>query len=303
MSEAPEAPGVRWLELRCLVPETDPLALEAFDEACLGVTPAGFVSEGPDAPPGEVAPPPAGWTRYRLYVGESQLEAARLALAIALEPFPGATVEFSPLEDGWRDRWKAWFEPVEISPRLALTLPWRELPPVVGREVIVIEPGMAFGTGQHETTRLCLEGIDGLAAAGALPARVLDVGCGTGVLAIAAARLGAVEVLGIDNDPQAVAAARDNLAPNGVEGRVTFATTPIEAVEGRFGLVVANIMAHVLIALGEAIRARVAPGGSLHLSGVLVEQEAEVRGAYEALGLTHLQTAVDNGWVRVDLRG
>lgn len=294
--------GVTWIEVKLTVPETDPLRLEAVDEACLQLSPGGFVMEGDDAPPGDDPPPPRGWSRYRVYVGEAQLEAAKIALGAVSSPFAGARIEHAPLDDGWRERWKAYFEPIEVSERLVVAPPWREIAPKPGQQVVWIEPAMAFGTGQHETTQLCLQGVDELAARGALPETVLDVGTGTGVLALAAACLGAGHVFGVDTDPQAVAAATENAEKNGpIAATWSFSGAPVDAVPGAFGLVLANIMAHVLIALAEPIAARVAVGGVLMLSGVLVEQAGEVVAAYEAHGLRHHHTEALRGWVRIDL--
>ena len=302
-TQDPELDGPVWVELRLLVPETDPLALEPLDEACLVVAPGGFVVEGADVPPGDDPPPPFGWQRYRVYVGETEVEAARHSLAVALAPWPEASVTVAPLPEGWQDRWKQWFVPVEISPRLVVTPPWHADKVVAdgapGVRLIVIEPGMAFGTGQHETTWLCLEGIDALADAGALPPSVLDVGSGTGVLAIGAALFGAARVHGVDNDPVAVKAARVNAQDNGLGERATFAGTPIAEVEGLWDLVIANIMTHVLLSMQGDLVARVAPGGMLMLSGILREQEEEILEAFTAHGLSHVRTATRGGWVRI----
>jgi len=300
-----EMDGPVWVELRLLVPETDGLLLEPLDEACLEVAPGGFVVEGADVPPGDEPPPPFGWSRYRVYVGEPEVEAARQGLEAAVAQWPEATVTVAPLPEGWRDRWKQWFLPVEISPRLVVTPPWHaeRVRAEGGPELklIEIEPGLAFGTGQHETTWLCLEGIDVLAAQGALHKSVLDVGCGTGVLAVGAALCGAERVHGVDNDPVAVKAARVNAADNGVSDRVTFAGTPIAEVEGTWELVLANIMTHILLAMQADLAARVAPGGLLMLSGILREQAEEIIEAFSAHGLTHVQTITRGGWVRVDM--
>ena len=304
MSESSGSDTPTWVELRLLVPETDSLVLEPLDAACLQVAPGGFVVEGADVPPGDDPPPPVGWLRYRVYVGEAELEAGRLVLLTAAAPWPAAVLTAAPLPEGWRDRWKQWFLPVEITADLVVTPPWRadrvrtEGGPE--RRLIVIEPGMAFGTGQHETTFLCLEGIAALGSLGALPQDVLDVGCGTGVLAIGAALCGAEKVHGVDNDPMAVRAARVNAGDNGVAARVTFADTAIAEVDGVFGLVIANIMTHILLAMRDALVARVAPGGILMLSGVLVEQADEIAEAFAGDGLVHIGTVPRGGWVRVD---
>jgi len=302
MSDRADTPV--WVELRLLVPETDPLLLEPLDAACLEVAPGGFVVEGADVPPGDDPPPPTGWSRYRVYVGEAELEAARALLEAALGPWPTAEVATAPLPEGWRDRWKQWFLPVEITADLVVTPPWHaDAVRAEGgpeRRLIVIEPGMAFGTGQHETTFVCLEGVEALGRLGALPDEVLDVGCGTGVLAVGAALCGATKIHGVDNDPVAVRAARVNAQDNGVAARVTFADTPIAEVEGVYGLVLANIMTHILLSMRDELVARVAPGGILMLSGILREQEEEIVDAFAVEGLVHVGTIPRGGWVRVD---
>ncbi|TNF29046.1 MAG: methyltransferase domain-containing protein [Deltaproteobacteria bacterium] len=305
MSDSAAAENVVWVELRLLVPETDPLLLESLDSACLEVAPGGFVVEGADVPPGDEPPPPIGWSRYRVYVGEAELEQAKLILETALGRWGGAELSTAPLPEGWRDRWKEWFLPVEITPDLVVTPPWHaERVRAEGgpeRRLIVIEPGMAFGTGQHETTFVCLEGIEALGRLGALPQDVLDVGCGTGVLAVGAALAGATHVHGVDNDPVAVRAARVNARDNGVAEHVTFGDTPIAEVDGVYGLVVANIMTHILLAMRDDLIARVAPGGILMLSGILREQEDEIVEAFAVEGLVHVGTIARGGWIRVDL--
>ncbi len=300
-----EGETLHWIEVRLLVPETDALELEVFEREILQVTPGGFASESWDAPPlpGEREPVPMGWTRYLVYVGEHVLEPARLALARALTRWPDATLATAPLSDGWRERWKQYFKPLQASPRFVVAPPWEAPEVLVGQHLIVIEPAMAFGTAQHETTALCLTGIDRLyAEQDPGPKTVLDVGTGTGILAIAAALLGAEDVTGTDNDPNAVLAARDNLRLNpALAGRrIAFSDTPLDEVPGRFELVVANILTSTLIMLAPALAARVAPGGRLMLSGILAEQAPEIVAVFTAEGLGHEHTEDKNGWVRVD---
>jgi ribosomal protein L11 methyltransferase len=148
---------------------------------------------------------------------------------------------------------------------------------------VVLDPGMAFGTGSHATTALCLAALSDLL--GDRPgAAVLDVGTGSGLLAIAARKLGAGRVAANDNDPVAVEVARENAARNGVALELTSA--PVGAIAGRFDVVVANILANVLVALAPELAAKVAPGGVLLLSGILGSQEEEVRRAAVAAGLS-----------------
>jgi len=296
MSEA------HWMEVRVLVPETDQLTLEELEQSILGITPGGFAVESWDAPPSERDAVPIGSTRYLVYVGEEQLEDARVRLAHAIAAWPTAAVEVARLPEGWRDRWKLYFKPIDVSPRIVVAPPW-EVPAASDRTVLLVEPGMAFGTAQHETTALCIAGIDALYGE-RCPRTVLDVGCGTGILGIAAAVFGATDVLGTDIDPNAVLASRENEALNrAVTGaaRFVWATTPIDEVTGDWELVVANILTPTLVLLASPIVARVAAGGRLMLSGILAEHEAEILEAFVPLGLVHLGTATKNGWIRVDL--
>lgn len=294
---------LHWMELTLLVPESDALELEALEARILEVTPGGFAVEAWDAPPlpGEREAVPMGWVRYLVYVGEHMLEGARLVLEGAIAGWPGATLTVAPLDSGWRERWKQYFKPLRASARFVVAPPWESAAAPDGGHVLFIEPAMAFGTAQHETTALCLERVDGLYAARDLPT-MLDVGTGTGILAIAASLLGAKVALGVDNDPNAVVAARDNVRLNaGVVGRdLRMEGTPIGEVRGRYDLVAANILTPTLMLLKGEIASRVASGGQLMLSGILVEQAGEVVAAYEAEGLEAVGRAERNGWVRLD---
>jgi ribosomal protein L11 methyltransferase len=290
------------VEFQLLVPETDPATLMPLDAACLQVAPGGFVVEGADAPPGTVAPVPAGHLRYRVYVGEPELASATHILEAALSGIPGSTLETGSLPEGWRDRWKEWFKPLPISDQLWVTTPWHDVEAPASAELIVIEPGLAFGTGQHETTWLCLEDIDERAVAGTLPERMLDVGCGSGILAIAALRRGSVHANAIDYDPQAVRATHENAVRNGVAAFIETSTTPIADVTETYPLVIANIMAHILIRMSEPLTRSVGPQGILILSGILHEQAAEVITVFEGQGLQHVHTATRGGWVRIEFK-
>jgi ribosomal protein L11 methyltransferase len=181
--------------------------------------------------------------------------------------------EVAEVEPGaWLDAWRTFARSVRAG-RLVVHPAWTEAPPVEPDDIVLeIDPGRVFGHGGHPTTRLLLEELDGRIKGGE---RVLDVGCGSGVLSVAAAVLGAGEVLGIDIDPEAVPVTLENAKRNAVT--VTASTTPVEDVGGRYDLVLANIGADVLIELAPAIHAR---GGTLLLSGVLVERADEVAAAY-----------------------
>ncbi|MEN9787435.1 MAG: hypothetical protein RLZZ299_2699 [Pseudomonadota bacterium] len=187
-------------------------------------------------------------------------------------------------EEDWANGWKAHFQPVRVSERLVIAAPWHEVP-----GALVIEPGNAFGTGEHHTTRACLRAVDRYAAAGAT---LLDVGCGSGILALAGAKLGMV-VRGIDIDPEAVRAAREACVQNGLEAR--FDTTPVEALEGSYDLVVANLFAEVLVALAPHIR-RLAHG-PIAMAGILADRADLVRAAYA--GRPVWLDATEEGWTEI----
>ena len=188
-------------------------------------------------------------------------------------------------------------EPIEtgalwVGPR------WAVAPP--GRTVVRLEPGLAFGSGRHPTTRLCLER---LAAAPPVGGDVVDYGCGSGILAVAAAALGARRVLAVDIDPQALEATAANARVNGVSDRISAVAADAAAIDAGAGasLVVANILAGPLIELAPVLGGMAGPGGGLALSGILEAQAAEVADAYRDAFDIHTQTSRD-GWVRLDGR-
>ncbi|HEY5998757.1 MAG TPA: 50S ribosomal protein L11 methyltransferase [bacterium] len=213
--------------------------------------------------------------------------AGAAAIAVRSEPL---------LEEDWGAGWKEHFRPFRAAPHLLIKPTWAPCEPAPGDAVIEMDPGMAFGTGLHASTRLALALIDERCAAGA-PVRVLDLGTGTGILAMAAALFGAREVVALDNDPDAVAAARLNVEGNNLAGRVRVGGEDLAAITGRFELVAANITADVLVPLAPALAARLAPGGALVLAGILAgEQEREVRVAYERLGLRCAAARAEGEW-------
>ena len=196
----------------------------------------------------------------------------------AVHPEAGAVrLESAPLpEVDWEATFRLHHRPVAAGERLLIAPPW-DVPPANGREVLVIEPGMAFGTGQHATTQTCLEEIEAAAVDGARS--VLDVGTGSGILAAAAARLGVRRVVALDVDPDVVPLARENLARNDAAGVLLLVGRP-DAVRGRFDLVIANLLADALVVESPALTAAVAPGGRLVVSGLLDVQVAGVLAAY-----------------------
>jgi ribosomal protein L11 methyltransferase len=195
-------------------------------------------------------------------------------------------------ETDWVRATQAQFEPIEITSNLWIVPTWCE-PPSPNAINLRIDPGLAFGTGTHPTTRLCLEWLASLPLAGKT---VLDYGCGSGILAMAAAALGAHEVFGVDIDPHAIEAAEHNTKAN--ELRVRY-TTSSNAVRGEYDVVVANILAGPLTVLAPAICAHVKLGGALALAGILPPQVERIREAY-APWIALEVSAERDGWVRMN---
>jgi ribosomal protein L11 methyltransferase len=197
------------------------------------------------------------------------------------------------LEDqDWERAWMDDFKPMRFGEQLWIVPSWHE-PPEGDTVNILLDPGLAFGTGTHPTTRLCLEWLDGHAVAGK---SVIDYGCGSGILALAAALLGAESVIGVDNDPQALVATLDNAARNGVSIR---AYLPKEAPQEPADILVANILAGPLIELAPRLAALVKQGGAIALSGILPEQAESVSSAYTKWFA--MQPPVEHdGWIRLE---
>ena len=287
-----------WLSLGM---ETDCLHAEALADAllehgALAVSiedaDAGTPNESPQfGEPGSPTRP--GWDRSRVVaLTAANTDAARLIAACAedagLATSPPYTQEVVAEQD-WVRVTQAQFEPIRVSARLWIVPSWHDAPDPEAM-VLVLDPGMAFGTGSHPTTRLCLEWLERSVTPGL---SVLDYGCGSGILAIASARLGAAEVVGVDIDEQAVIASRSNAERNGVSAR--FQDSERE-LSGQFDLVIANILANPLKVLAPAICGHVRRGGRLALSGILSEQTGDLIAAYAPYLPLHLADTRD-GWV------
>jgi ribosomal protein L11 methyltransferase len=212
-------------------------------------------------------------------------------------------------ESEWRDAWKRYFHTIRLTRQIVVVPSWDSHEPGPDDRVIHLDPGMAFGTGAHESTRLLLGVLQDLADRGERPTRVLDLGTGSGILALAAARLWpGASVLAVDSDPIAVDATRENVAANRAEAaiRVEVAAGVAGSLpRGGFDLVLANIQADVLSALVDSIGPAVAPGGHLGLSGLLADQAAPVAELYRAGGLELVEIRPgegDRAWSAVVLR-
>lgn len=231
-------------------------------------------------------------------------ETNALALLAALEAFDAgldwSNASFRAVQDeDWERAWLDQFQPMQFGQRTWI-VPWNhELPEAAQRTdaaVVRLDPGLAFGSGTHPTTALCLRWLDQLAADGELAGRtVLDFGCGSGILALAALKLGAAAAVGVDNDPQALTATADNGQRNGVH---IAAYLPEDEPAATYPVVVANILASALDTLAELLAARVAPGGRIALSGILHGQEDELLQRY-APWFGQLEAVQDGDWMRI----
>ena len=231
----------------------------------------------------------------RAYVPSSELGAVLTQrLRDALAAFDEVELTARPInQEDWSVSWREFFGPVEAG-RVAIVPTWVDYEASPEQVIVRIDPGQAFGTGHHETTRLCLGALSELVVPGA---SVLDVGTGSGVLAIAAIGLGAAEVDAYEIDPIAAEVARANCDANGAAGRAAVHDGALEHPARRYDLAVANISARADLALADTLAAAVAPGGLLILSGFLAEDRADVQGAYEARGFGLADAREEHEWV------
>ena len=211
-------------------------------------------------------------------------------------------------EADWAEAWKAHFPVLRVGRRLVIRPTWRRHRRQPDDVVLALDPGMAFGTGLHPTTRLCLAGVEAIADRGLIDgARVLDVGCGSGILAIAAAKLGASEILGVDTDPIAIEATDANAARNRVGGGSRGRRSVVRARVGSlptgeppFDVVLANLIAGLLVTLASHLRDEVRPGGVLLASGIFIDREPDVWSAFETVGLEVRARTTEGEWVALE---
>ena len=236
--------------------------------------------------------------------GYTQLAAARIALSAlqkAHPEFPTLILSMENIEDAdWENNWKAFYKPMEIGERLIVIPDWEEADPC-GRVALRLNPGLIFGTGSHATTRLCLTALERTVRPGM---RVLDLGCGSGILSIAALLLGAESAFGCDIDEKAIKVAYENAALNGIgRGRYTVRAGDVlsdaglrREMGGDYDIVVANIVADVILALTDTVGDLKAPGGLFLCSGIIDSRAEEVEGRLRAAGLTILEKNQSEGW-------
>ena len=307
-----EARGGAWLELSV---EADPEAVEAVSEILGRVAPGGtsvepafeLVDDGLGARIDVTRP-----ATVRAYVPARDAAAADRAAdeaAVALghlQAFGLRTIgELRTRlvdEADWADAWKAHFPVMRIGRHVVIRPTWRRHRAAPDDVVLAIDPGMAFGTGLHPTTRLCLVALERLADAGRMTgARVLDVGCGSGILAIAAGRLGAADAVGVDTDPIAIESTLANARRNRLAPRIRASVGSLPTGEPPFDVIAANLIAGVLVQIAAQLAAELAAGGRLVASGIFVDRESEVRHAFEAAGLAVTERTAEGDWVALEV--
>ena len=293
---------MHWVELSIDTPSefVEPLTQVFTEHGEGGVAielPAGH---NPDE--GEEAPIPERVTVTTYIPHDNRLEGryARIDTAVRLVAYVGDVSELRVRvveEEEWQDAWKEHFHALRVGTRTVIVPTWRTYEPRENDVVITIDPGMAFGTGHHPTTRMCLELLEMHVEQGD---RVLDLGCGSGVLSIAAAKLGASNVLGLEIDPTAASVAERNVRENGVQDtvRTDEATLPHhQAKSDAYDLLVANVSAKVITELAQHIVHVVRSGGTLVFSGILDKQRTEVIERMVALGVQFDDGLIDADWV------
>jgi ribosomal protein L11 methyltransferase len=290
-----------WFEITARVP---PEQVEAVSEVMRGAAPGGISVEEPV----DILGPELGFSvrageavLVRAYVPSSELGAVLVAeLRAAMEAFPAVELVAKPIyEQDWAVSWREFFGVVDAGRRLVVVPSWIEHDPRPGQVPLRLDPGQAFGTGHHETTRLCLLALEDVVRPGM---DVLDVGTGSGILSIAAVKLGAARVHALDIDPIAVEVARKNCAENGVGGQVQLAAGTLTAEHERcYDLVLANISTPANIALAAAFGAAVKSGGTLVLSGILAPDAASVRDAMQEQGFRLQAMRHERDWCLLEL--
>jgi ribosomal protein L11 methyltransferase len=305
-----------WLELRI---DADPEAVEAVSEILSRVAGSGVSVEQPftTEQEGLAAIPIAGAPSIvRAYlpardrrVAEAAVEATRERLghltAFGLRPIGDLQVSTVHEED-WAEAWKEHFPVLRIGRRIVIKPTWREHEAGPDDIVVALDPGMAFGTGLHPTTRLCLAGLERWAAEGIIEsASALDVGSGSGILAVTAGLFGAARLRAIDTDPIAVESTRENARANGISLQAAQGSLPTEG--GPFDLVLANLVAGLLVELAADLARALRPGdgssgsgGRLLASGIFVDREPEVRRAFAAAGLRIVGREQETDWVALE---
>ena len=219
--------------------------------------------------------------------------AAWLSERLSAEHIPHEIETRSCRSEDWENNWKAYFRPLPVGEKLLIQPIWEDAIDPQGRAVLLLEPGLAFGSGSHATTRLCMQALERVVTPGCT---VLDVGCGSGILSVAAMLLGAGSCLGVDIDPMAVKTAQENAERNAVPCNFIHGDLAT-GVTGQFDVIVSNIVADAIISLAGQIRPRLKPNGTWISSGIIDTREGDVLEALEANGFRVIDRREEEGWV------
>ncbi len=296
------------IALQLTVPET---AVDGLTGLCWLLSPRGVLLEDAFTLTSQAEnrdAVPVGQTRVTLYVPPAEAESAQALLTstCAAAQIPAQLQQVPLPNEDWNRVWKLHYKPFNLGKHLRIEPAWLVEPEAAGTIRLVVDPGLAFGTGTHETTRLCLQAVEQWAAVqtGDLAQiAMLDVGTGSGVLGILAVRLGVGRAVGTEIERDAVASAQRNLELNGVADKMTLHHTgDPRDISGKFQLVVANILSSVLLPMAPNLTRKVAPHGTLILSGLLARELPAVTTAYARHGLQPVEQVTENGWAALTMR-
>jgi len=294
----------KWLEIRLSVPDpsVDIVSQIMMDLGCTGITAAEkaldtFIVPTPEALAND--PVLRAYFNYPENVG-ALCEAIKQALSPLIGLYPELAdlrLEHRELADhDWASDWQQHFPPFKVGDRLVIHPSWVNWPKSGSEVVLTLDPGQAFGTGTHATTGLCLEAVAEHFASAHPPQKILDVGTGSGILAMAGAALGAQEVVACDIDSDACRVAIENVQQNQLDQFITITDKPLDQISGRYDLVLANILAGENIRLASQLVERIAPQGRLALSGILIEQEQQVIDGFTPFKLKLLSITHRDEW-------
>ncbi len=294
----------KWLEIRLTLPDNavDIASQALMDLGCTGVTAAEktldtFIVPAPEALTND--PVLKAYFHYpdNVQILCCQIQEALSSLAGIYPELADVTLDHRELADhDWESDWKQHFPPFKVGNRLVIHPSWIDWQAEADEVVLTLDPGQAFGTGTHATTSLCLEALVEHFESSLPPQKILDVGTGSGILAMAGAALGSKEVIACDIDSDACKVATENVEQNELSKSVTITDKPLDKISGQFDLVLANILAGENIRLAELLVERLAPQGRLALSGILIEQEEEVIEGFSGFPLKQLSTSHKDEW-------